>query len=325
MKLFGKRVLFAVLLFVCCVIGPNLTWKFQLEWIIKNNETRTIEYKHTPTKIEAMPEDNLRNASLLIVQYTGGNTYSALLNLTQPINEAYAKKWGYDYELFTGLLIQKELPLSSNKNVTKNVPESRATYNKVMILYRVLTNIEYQQYDKLLILDSDALMYDFSRDVATLLPQNRMMLAHRVKRNDADTTWNINIGVTLWNLRHIATFPFCKAWKQACIHRILEHPMSRDSDQAPLQGVLKGIPEDDRGNMILSMRDELGYSTGKFIRHFIRPDCNNWTDYTDTMPKRVERMQTTIMEICNTTFTLSNHPDICEDYIDYAVQTSAKI
>jgi disulfide oxidoreductase YuzD len=323
MKMISKRVLFVVLLCVCCVVGPNLTWRFQLEWI-QNSISRKSEYKQASTKYNDITKDNLRNASLLIVQYTGGNTYSALLNLTQPINEAYAEMWGYDYQLFTGLLIQKEIPPSSNENNTKKVPESRATYNKVMILYHVLTNMKYQQYNKLLILDSDALMYDFSRDIATLIPDNRMMLAHRVKRNDTDATWDINIGVTLWNLRHVATFPFCKAWKKACLNRIINHPTLRDSDQTPLQAILKEIPEDDRRKMIMSITSELGYGFGKFVRHFIRPDCSNWTDYTDTMPRRVEKIQSTITEICNKTFTESDHPDICSEYIDYAIQTKAK-
>jgi hypothetical protein len=323
MKMIGKRVLFVVLLCVCCVLGPKLSWRFQLEWI-QNNNSWNFEYKQASTKYNDITKDNLRNTSLLIVQYTGGNTYSALLDLTQPINKEYAKMWGYDYQLFTGLLIQKEVPISTSKNDTKKVPESRATYNKVMILYNVLTNIQYQQYDKLLILDSDALMYDFSRDVATLIPDSSMMLAHKVKRNDTDTAWNINIGVTLWNLRHVATFPFCKAWKEACLNRIIKHPTSLDSDQAPLQAVLKHIPEDKRRKMITSITDELGYGSGKFVRHFIRPDCSNWTDYTDTMPRRVERIQRTIIEICNKTFTESYHPDVCSEYIDYGIQTQAK-
>jgi hypothetical protein len=180
--------------------------------------------------------------------------------------------------------------------------------------------VQYERYDKLLILDSDALMYDFSRDIATLLPNDRMMLAHKVKRNESEEAWNINIGVTLWNLRHIATIPLCRAWKKACIHRIVKRPTVRDSDQTPLQAIMKDIPEKDRRTMIFAIPDELGYSKGRFIRHFIRPDASNWTDYANTMPLRIANIQRTITEICEHTYTISKHPDICNEYIDYSNQ-----
>jgi hypothetical protein len=311
-----KRVIFVLLLFLCCVVGPNLTWRVQLKWI-RTSLSRTVECKQAfVSSEEELLEDN-KSASLLIVQYTDGNTYSALLNLTQPINQAYAEMWGYDYQLFTGLLIQAELPPSLNRNKTEKVPTSRATYNKVMILDKVLNDLEYQNYEKLLILDSDALMYDFSRDISLILPDDRMMLAHKVKRNETVATWNINIGVTLWNLRHIATKPVCRAWKKACIHRIIQHPTNRDSDQTPLQHIMQDIPEYDRQKMIIAIPDELGYSTGRFIRHFIRPDASNWTDFTDTMPIRVEKIKTTIAEICTNAFTATDHPDICNEYLNY--------
>jgi hypothetical protein len=50
----------------------------------------------------------------------------------------------------------------------------------------------------------DAMMYDFSRDIAHLLPQDKMLVAHKVVRGDSPVTANINIGVTLWNLQHAA-------------------------------------------------------------------------------------------------------------------------
>ncbi len=73
-----------------------------------------------------------------------------------------------------------------------------------MLLQKVPTDESYSHYDKLLILDMDAMMYDFSRDIAHLLPQDKMLVAHKVVRGDSPVTANINIGVTLWNLQHAA-------------------------------------------------------------------------------------------------------------------------
>ena len=319
MRAYEKRVVFAILIFTFCIVGPNFTWRARLVWIESTLPNTVDEKEVHSTNGEAIRE-YYRNSSLLIVQYTDGNTYSALLNLTQPINKAYGDMWGYDYELFTGLMIQAEIPPSLNGNTTAKVPTSRATYNKVMILDKVLNDLQYQKYDKLLILDSDALMYDFSRDITALLPKDRMMLAHKVKRNESDSSWNINIGVTMWNLRHIATIPVCRAWKKACIHRITKHPTLRDSDQTPLQAIIKDIPDKDRRKLIFAIPDKLGYGTGHFIRHFIRPDATNWTDYVDTMPMRIAKIQRTITEICYRTFTKARHPDICNEYIDYSTQ-----
>jgi hypothetical protein len=320
MRVHGKRIVFVLFLFTLCIVGPNFTWTGgRFRWI-ENNIPNTIKNKEALSTNSKATRIYHRNSSLLIVQYTDGNTYSALLDLTQPINEAYAKRWGYDYELFTGLMIQAEIPPSTNGNTTTKVPTSRATYNKVMILDKVLNDLQYQTYDKLLILDSDALMYDFSRDIATLLPNDRMMLAHRVKRNESDFAWNINIGVTMWNLRHAATKPVCRAWKKGCIHRIVKHPTIRDSDQTPLQAIMKDIPDEQRRHLILALPDELGYGTGHFIRHFIRPDANNWTDYVDTMPMRISKIQQTIMEICRHVYTKLDHPDICDEYVDFSTQ-----
>jgi hypothetical protein len=177
--------------------------------------------------------------------------------------------------------------------------------------------VQYQHYDMLLILDSDAIMYDFSRDISTLLPNNRMMVAHKVRANDTDSTWNINIGVTLWNLRHSAALAVCKAWKKCCIERILYHSTLRDSDQTPLQALLRNVPEKQRKKMIVATAKELGYRHGQLVRHFIRPDSENWTDYSITMDYRIAGIQNTIREICRRSFTASNHPDVCEGQIPH--------
>lgn len=259
-----------------------------------------------------------KNKTLLMVQYTGGTTYSDLLNLTRPINEAYAEKWGYDYQLFTGLLIQSELKLLAKDEETLKIaeraPESRAAYNKVMILESVLAESQYKRYDLLLILDSDAIMYDFSRDIAAVLPNDRVMAAHKVHVEDSDATWRVNNGVTLWNLRHRAAKPFSKAWKDACIDRILYKPTFRDSDQTPLHSILRELTEEDRRKLVFAVPGkELGHSHGRLVRHFIRPNCENWTDYAHTMEDRLDGIRRTVNEICSRTVELPNRGNVCSE------------
>ena len=300
------------ILLLCLPLGiVFVTWKLQVAWVLSIAKSVVAPVK--PSTGKEFPNNDAPNIrkTLLMVQYTGGPTYSELLNRTQPINQAYADLWGYDYQSFSGLMIQSELSINET---TSNIPESRATYNKVMILERVLTDPSYQKYDMLMILDSDAMMYDFSRDIASILPDSRLIAALKVSGNDLedDATWNINIGVTVWNLRHRAARPLCRTWKKACIHRIENLISLRDSDQAPLQTILRKISDEDRSKIVWAVPKELGYRHGRWVRHFIRPNAENWTDFAVTMEHRLNGIETTIDEICNKTMDLPKDLNFCQ-------------
>ena len=261
---------------------------------------------------------NHRNDSrLLIAQYSGGDSYTALLNLTSPMNQAYANMWAYDYLLVTGFLIQTELP---NRNAT----ESWATYNKVMLLERILLTEKerYQQYDKLLILDSDAMMYDFSRDIASLM-EDEMLVAHKVSHNETrNYTTNINIGVTLWNLRHPEIIPIVKKWKQACLSWIRNKARIHDNDQTPLHDILKeNFSERQLQELILAVTDELGYGKGQFVRHFIRSNGNDWNN--TGIERRRAKIQESIDEVCERTFDAMTGPKACAEFFRGKGRTKA--
>ena len=292
------RVSFVFVPFLCLVLVLALTYQNCIEKAVTPAD-RSFVKRNEPLKLDHIGIAIKKNSStLLIAQYAAGgsDTYAALLNLTRPVNQAYAQMWGCDFLLVSGLWIQAEL----EPNTTSVVPESRATYNKVMLLHRVLTDPSYSHYDKLLILDSDALIYDFSRDVASLLPADRLFVAHKVNKSDTSSASNINIGVTLWNLRHPSALPLARRWKRACLERILNSPGLRDSDQSPLHYILKNIPSAARERMVLALPGELGYGGGTLIKHFMRPDANNWTDLG--MSSRVAKIQTAVNEICERTF-----------------------
>jgi hypothetical protein len=265
------------------------------------------------SQISGNNETEELKSTVLMMQYIGernNSSYASLLDLTGPVNKAYAEQWGYDYMLVTGYLIQAEL---ADTSIT--VPESRATYNKVMILEQVLTDARYQQYTALLLLDSDALMYDFSRNiVSTLLPRDKILVAHQVEspdpvhRNTAPT-FNINIGVTLWNLRHPSTLSLVQVWKSECLYRIQKQPHLRDSDQTPLQNILRQMTPAQQSRLILALSDnELGYSHGRYIRHFIRPNAKNWTATNGTIQSRRAQIEASIDTICGQSFTAQHHP-----------------
>ena len=173
----------------------------------------------------------------------------------------------------------------------QSIPASRSTYNKVAILEMVLAHnnnnnkddVAAVQYDRLLLLDADAMLYDFDHDIATAIPIDRVVAAHRTHRNTTTTTTStttastntgsINVGVTVWNLRHPLTGLLVQKWKARCLARIVQH--KHDDDQAPLQQLLKHMPDPARDRVVYALDETLGYAQGRWVKHFIRRS-NDW-------------------------------------------------
>lgn len=270
------------------------------------------------------------------------NYYDILLNLTSYINQVYCIKWKHDYMIFrgihylgiyqnescgtridyiiqNGIRIQQHQQLSNlNDNTTiisndcpYNYTDSRATYNKIYILETIINDKQYKGlYDRVLILDSDAMMYDFNRNIATsfiplsspsppssheddsnnnttvqqsydtiLNNRNDMILvAHKTNQYDTNYTGSINIGVTLWNLQHPLIQVFVNKWKIKTLSRMRRYDSNNhnDDDQGPLQFILKSIPDSYRHHIILATYNELGYGRGTFIKHYIRSNFSTW-------------------------------------------------
>jgi hypothetical protein len=299
------------------LLSASVFWAIQFQYpplSARQSLSAGTQDKHGVSRISGNDATEWFRSTVLLVQYIGErnhSSYASLLDLTGPVNKAYAEQWGYDYLLVSGYLIQAEMEDTS----TTTVPESRATYNKVMILERVLTDPSYQQYTALLLLDADALVYDFSRDiVSTLLPRDKILVAHQVEQSDPvhrdnAPTFNINIGVTLWNLRHPSTLSLVQVWKSECLYRIQKQPHLRDSDQTPLQNILRQMTRAQQSRYILALSDnELGYSHGRYIRHFIRSNAKNWTATNGTIQSRRAQIEASIDTICGQSFTAQHHP-----------------
>ena len=284
---------------------------------------------------------------VLIAQYTASsaplspfstNIYDQFLWMTSNINAAYAVKWKHDFWIMRGIAfrnpnitgppqyytIEKRIidgqPQTlctddcwNNRSIDDNqpddVPQSRSTYNKVAILEMVLMQNEY---DGLLLLDADAMMYDFSRDIAGLLSPNSVLIAHKTNNSEGAHTGSINIGVTLWNLRNKLTPYVAQRWKSSCLRRIIHHSHDKlDDDQAPLQFILKHeLDQTRRNKVVYAIENEFYYARGTFIRHFIRPAGSVWTNHSvDSEATRLLKIQRSAHEVC-TTYRLH-----CDDWL----------
>jgi hypothetical protein len=120
---------------------------------------------------------------------------------------------------------------------------------------------------------------------------------------NSNRTWNVNIGVTLWNLHHPLTAPVVQAWKYKSQRRIWFG--QKDDDQKPLQTILRGISQSENDRPVLAMDREFGYMGGKFIRHFIRPSSKSWTD-DESIKQRIDGIARTGAEICQRYTTICN-------------------
>ena len=248
--------------------------------------TTTIESLHNMTAIS-------HSFKVLISQYSSGyqGKYDVLLNLTQHINQLYAKRYGYDYEALRGP--PAGLQAAMERANTTHFPPSKATYFKVILLQQTLSR---GYHDRLVLLDGDAMMYNFDQDIIKLLPPDKLLAAHRVNEGDeAETTGNINIGVTLWNLRHARAVELTKQWGQACFER-MKQGLS-DDDQTPLLRILKNEwTQRERDDAIVALSDEFAYGHGTMVKHFIRRNKQDWSG--DDLERRKNKIMNTTKAIC---------------------------
>jgi hypothetical protein len=260
---------------------------------------------------------------LLIAQYAAASslsngTYDNFLDTTSKINQAYAIAWRHDYLILRGIpfagpdlnetfslhwyVVDGERISQYEENIghelqdpaLSSAPESRATYNKVALLELALFDFD-QKYDRLLILDADAMLYDFSRDIALLQPDTPVLLAHKTNHSDVPGTGSINVGVTLWNLRNARTPLIWQRWMYKCLNRIQQG--KDDDDQAPLQDLLKHhLDQEKRDQVVYAVDKEFAYARGRFVKHFIRPDGTTWDNAS--VATRLDKMEKAATDVC---------------------------
>jgi hypothetical protein len=227
-----------------------------------------------------------KSKRLLIGLYSGYDKYAEMLEMTAPVNKAYARKWNQDLVVLQGTPYIREI----DKNCTP--PGRRVTLSKIALLLRALERKD--DYDQFLLLDTDALMYDFETDVTTLLSDEDMVAAHLVYRHDVNRTWDINAGVMLWNLHHPLSKSVIRSWKRLALRSVDEGRFR--GDQNPLHKILKQGRL--REQVSSSLQDEFAYGQGTVVKHFVRrPKHIDWKD-PKLVEDRMPRMKQAIADIC---------------------------
>jgi hypothetical protein len=260
-----------------CILPKPVSWEWNYYSQLNstNDDDNAANYT-TPIK----------DKNVLIALFSGFDNYARMLELTAPINKAYARKWRQDLVVLQGT----SYILPVDKNCTPS--GVRTTLNKITLLLDAIK--KRGTYDQLLILDTDALMYDFNVDVTTLLPDQYMLAAHRVKaKTDPVHTHDINAGVLLWNLKHNLTRKGAHEWDSRS-RRDVELERSK-GDQQPLHLTLAKGPGTSQ---VWSLVDEFAYGHATIIKHVIRRvGHRSWTDPM-ILGEREERLKNFGDDVC---------------------------
>lgn len=249
------------------------------------------------------PDDN-RPIRLLMAQYSGFGEYAQFLNWISPVHQEYAKQHGYDYVILQGTLLDF---VGIQPDCMSNL---RATFDKIPLLE--MAHSLKHKYDYVLVLDTDAMIVDHYQ-WEELLPSQQMLAAQRVMRYDLSNTWDVNAGVTLWNLHHADFEELVKRWKQLSLFgtdvvdggknppseqelkQHLETILTKNDDQYFLQTALLNTYS-WWNRPVVAVLDEFNYYSGTLVKHFKR-DKRSWS--TNGLEQRLDRVKEAIREICN--------------------------
>jgi hypothetical protein len=344
-------------------LNPDVEWNWS-RYSSQSGDDIASSVNHTQSMVP--------RRRLLIAQYSGRGSYERLLQEVEPINRAYAKRWGHDYTTligtalkFPGLIYETSLNDDSNGNgenhqycryynsndnantlhstnsSSTSSPDSsssydyeaQSTFNKIPLLFRAMKESP-RKYDQVLILDSDTMIVDFDYDITSLLlspnsadhdfdddsddfeTDNQLddnlrarknkadfstddvtgqsdeartshtyngrtmkinhdegndfsyfLVAYRVWNFDWSSTWDVNAGITLWNLRHPSTRMVAEEWLKSSLSDPKQVLLKND-DQYYLQRALQKISASSAFGSGLAKNSLLGTFNTKCIRNW---------------------------------------------------------
>jgi len=152
--------------------------------------------------------------SVLILQTSDGVRYKKLLDITAPINSAYAEQHGYAYKRWDGI------------KVAPTEQRFWATFNRI---YLLLEELDAGTHDWILYMDADALVYDGAKPVTEFITNDKAVVACRGGDRHSNT-WDINTGVVFYNMRHPRIRIILEAWLELFLTEYEQGSSSTDGD-----------------------------------------------------------------------------------------------
>lgn len=227
--------------------------------------------------------NNSTSPRILIAQSSGHDSHMEMLDITQRVNRAYARKFNYDYVALQGLTLG-------------GYKQWHSTFDKVEILHQVVSSGNY--YDGALILDADALLVNFDYDIAELLSDRYALTAQRVAKHDFHT-WDLNAGVILWNMHHVKTKWLADQWHYHTRKTLQSwHPID---DQRLLHSILRDqLTQQERNSTLNTISNIFQYDQGTIVKHYCRHNKNrNTGTWSNPVGERVAKLVRIAEETCN--------------------------
>jgi len=204
-------------------------------------------------------------------------------------------------------------------------PPSHSSIDKIRVLFEAIDSED--QYDRLLLLDADTMIYGMDTDLSALaggsddfVVMGAPLLGEDGKKNK-DKPWELSTGVTLWNLEHHSTSTVALEWFNYAKNAIIRG--SYQSDQKYLHKALKMFYSTNSDGLVTRNSDrDIGMikllegrkfgSQGSIVKQFSTENVMNADGNLDInihdgfIKARVAQMKKAAKKICD------KYPDICD-------------
>jgi hypothetical protein len=225
---------------------------------------------------------------VLILQTCDGHHYKPFLDLTQNIHEKYCNKHGYTFMRHDGII-----------NGLNGDP-SFATFNRIYLLQEIYKN--KPEYDWVFYVDADCVIIDMNKTVDEFLHNDKLVVACRGGSDSETNTWDVNIGVAFYNMRHPKIQDVLNRWQMMFENELntfrnntnINFSQSFDNsiqyldDQTMLHQIL--WEDSALAYVYIKERHNIFNYDGDYVKQILRDKIN-------TLDSRIEKMKDIIKKI----------------------------
>ena len=232
------------------------------------------------------------SSSLLIALFAGFDSYAALLTQSAKLAKLYAylhnnnsNNDGFEINVVvlqgTAFAPQGCQP-----------PGFHTTLNKIRLLFHAMDHAD--SYNQVLLLEADAILSNMEVDITKLLDPTSLVAAQPVRTSSSDNGdndnneeqtamngYNINGGVTLWNLHHPIVKDVALRWLELSKQALIKGKYTGDGKY--LQRALA-----DNHAPVQLLHEEFHFRKGTVVEHHLRSNLKD----------RLKNMQSTANAVC---------------------------
>lgn len=294
----------------CEEFAKDLLWEW---WQADEDDTRKLGNLKGDTKVASKKASSTKKR-LMIGLYAGYDDYARLLQQSVWSARLYGEIWGQNVTVVT-------LQGTSFAPHGCKAPPVHSTLNKIRLLFYAIDHED--EYDQVLLLDADTMVFNLDVDLTTLIDSDRHLVAAQhapgdKQPGDEDDLWNINTGILLWNLHHPDSKSVALEWFDSAKKSVIRGTYLGDQKylQTSLRSHLKLQHDENPGTAVVPMvlnlqNDEFNFEDGTIVKQFW-----NRNSHDDNIDKRLKSMKTAANTMC------TNHRKACDSVDEPRYETS---